>query len=45
MEEEEYGGDYVEEGADQYTAMQGDAAPITVQAEMKMVFLENYGCL
>jgi len=31
MEEEEYGGDYVEEGADQYTAMQGDAAPITVQ--------------
>merc|ERR1711868_38690 len=30
-EEEEYGGDYgEEEGADQYTAMQGDAAPITV---------------
>merc|ERR1711868_235825 len=30
-EEEEYGGDYgEEEGADQYTAMQGDAAPISV---------------
>jgi len=31
MEEEEYGGDYGEEGgAEQYTAMQGDAAPISV---------------
>ena len=31
MEEEEYGGEYGEAGeADQYTAMQGDAAPVSV---------------
>ena len=31
MEEEEYAGEYVEEGGgEQYTAMQGDAAPVSV---------------
>jgi len=58
MEEEEYAGEYgEEEGGDQYTAMQGDAAPITVAGgslfrseEMALcqLFLQSeaaYGCV
>jgi len=58
MEEEEYAGEYEEEeGGDQYTAMQGDAAPITVSGgslfrseEMALcqLFLQSeaaYGCV
>jgi len=58
MEEEEYAGEYEEEeGGDQYTAMQGDASPITVAGgslfrseEMALcqLFLQSeaaYGCV
>ena len=57
MEEEEYAGEYEEEGGDQYTAMQGDAAPVTVSGgslfrseEMALcqLFLQSeaaYGCV
>merc|ERR1712198_306453 len=57
MEEEEYAGEYEEERGDQYTAMQGDAAPVTVSGgslfrseEMALcqLFLQSeaaYGCV